>query len=353
MVLKEEVQHGAEGGKEGYYLRLSDTKDRMLRVLFFRINDPVIHCRIEHRLRPGAVAEITQALKEKGFSILTAYLAPSDGLGRSRLEVVVKCDALTGSPTSEIKSRLEGALRESEASRDLSMTVGYPRNYGRKWESLPLEPAASVANPSEGNNPRWDEQMVADLKTRHSILYGKVRGGRDVLDERHRQQLIASLIEKANEFGLRDAHAKSLFVSCHYKGNQLDLIEKLATQRGFFVFTGKDLLQNDTIAQGLLDRINNCSHYLGVWSREGAHKLGSEYWPSAWLLWEFGAAEAFGLEWRLLISKGIADMAWQKIAAFRQHSTFDLDFETKVTEILDVLWKVPATRRNFTNLVRA
>ena len=39
---------------EGYYLRLSDSKDRFMRVLFFSATDPVIHARLEYRDRVGA-----------------------------------------------------------------------------------------------------------------------------------------------------------------------------------------------------------------------------------------------------------------------------------------------------------
>jgi len=138
---------------------------------------------------------------------------------------------------------------------------------------------------------------------------------------------------------------KLLFVSCHYRGKQLDVIERLAVAKGFRVLTGRDLLKDDTITLGLLRQINCCSHFLGVWSRDGAEQCRGEHWPSSWLLWEFGAAEAFGLEWRLLISRWIADSAWRRIAAHRQHAIFDdFDFETKVDEVLDALLFIPARR---------
>ncbi len=69
-VLKAQVTAEAGSGKEGYYLRLSDTKDRFLRVLFFESDDPVVHCRVEFNSAPAAVTEITGAIKKNGLNIL-------------------------------------------------------------------------------------------------------------------------------------------------------------------------------------------------------------------------------------------------------------------------------------------
>jgi len=108
------------------------------------------------------------------------------------------------------------------------------------------------------------------------------------------------------------------------------------------------LLKDPTITAGLLHRINCCSHFLGVWSRDGAEPCGEVYWPSPWLLWEFGVAEAFGLDWRLLISQDIVASAWQKVAAHRQHAFFsEFDFLTQAKAILDALWAAPTTRLPF------
>ena len=349
-VLKTKVRQEAEDGRDGYYLRLSDTKDRLLRVLFFRINDPVIHFRTEYRTKAGALTEITRALEDKGFSILTAYVAPSGEHGRSRLEVVARCFVLSAKPISEIKARLEATLRECSGPNDLQIAVGYPRNYSRTWEKRQLEPIETNRASSVRSRTSWAEELVAELTARHEILYSKIsHGANDFVEgEHHRWALVHRLIHDYEDLvGIPVGQAKSLFVSCHYQGNQLDLVERLATERGFRVFTGRDLLKEPTISAGLLNRLKCCSHFLGVWSREGSQQCGEEFWPSSWLLWEFGVAEAFGLEWQLLIAKGIADSAWRKIAAHRQHATFDFDFETKVKEVLDVLWSRPATRAAF------
>ncbi len=131
--------------------------------------------------------------------------------------------------------------------------------------------------------------------------------------------------------------SQTLFIPCQYEGNQLAIIRAKAEGMGFSVVTGEDLFREDTITVGLLKRIFACTHFLGVWSREGAEEVGPRPWPSPWLLWEFGVAEAFGLTWRLLISNQIDVAAWKRVAPHRQHAIFGLEFETKLEKILDVL----------------
>ncbi len=353
-LLKAKMTQSTDHGKEGYYLRLSDTKDRFLRVLFFKINDPVVHCRIEYSQNANAASGITQALKAKGFNILTAYLGPSEGQHRSRMEVVTRCQSLSGRSTSEIKTHLEEALRQSSCSKDLQMTIGYPRNYSREWKKRTLDPIATIRPPLESNDS-WVEQILLGLKAHQGTLCRSLLHSMDSSERSHRWVLVNRLIQQCERsFGVPIEQGKSLFISCHYKGRQLELMEKLAKDKGFRVFTGKDLLDDPTITAGLLTRMNCCSHFLGVWSSDGAHPCGPGYWPSPWLLWEFGVAEAFGLEWRLLISKNIIADAWQKIAAHRQHTFFDdFDFQTQARVVLSALAALPASRLPFLGIPRA
>jgi hypothetical protein len=347
-ILKVHVR-SAESGEDGYYLRQSDTKDRFLRILFFRNSDPVIHCRIEYAASSRAVADITGALKNHGFSIITSYMSPSDLMGRSRIEVVARCQAIDGSATADVKQHLESALSKLPEIADLGLVIGYPRTFGRKWENHPIK-SASNSTPSNISLPALTTQkLLDDLKTLYASLFAELTSGAEGTAEHSslRYALVCQLLQQYDQsVGTQAGYAKSLFVSCHFEGNQLNIIERKAREKGFNVVTGKDLLRASTITDGLLKRISCCTHFLGVWSRDGAQAIGNEFWPSPWILWEFGAAEAFQLEWRLLISKDIADMAW-RLASHRQHAVFDFDFETKVSEILDVLLSVPAKRLPF------
>jgi hypothetical protein len=122
----------------------------------------------------------------------------------------------------------------------------------------------------------------------------------------------------------------------------LEEVVKRATLKGFTVVTGKNLLEYNLFRRGLLEKMGSCTHFLGVWSDDGAQIVGDKHWPSPWLLWEFGVAEASGLAWRLLISEKIDEAAWKRLAPEKQHSIFgETDFQARLSEILEVLSKEP------------
>jgi predicted amino acid-binding ACT domain protein len=358
-ILRSEIsQHVGDRDDEGYYLRLSDTKDRFLRVLFFKATDPVIHARLEYDDRLGAAADVTEALSEKGFNILAAYLGPSEGSNRCRCEVVVRCERLSGRETNELKERFETALSTSPLVQDLQMAVGYPRNYANQWDRRNLTPTL-VAQP-EGKAEAVNEigTLKKKLDSHYEVLHSKLDTG--VIPEGievQRWWFVNKLRKQYRKLWPFEeiSSGKSLFVSCHYHGNQLEIIKRQAAKKGFLVLTGEDLLKDPNITIGLLARIKSCTHFLGVWSTEGAQLCGERYWPSSWLLWEFGVAEAFGLRWRLLIAKGISELAWRGIVPHVATPVFDHDFETKLENVLGVLSELEAERlpwQDFSDLQR-
>jgi hypothetical protein len=341
-ILKSTVRAALERRHDdGFYLRLSDTKNRFLRVLYFRSDEPVIHARIEYANLPGATTTITDALKENDFNILTAYYAPSGNNGeRSRLELVMRCNRSRCTSTVQRKAALEAALSHSTGAADLHIAIGYPRNYAKSWDrkGVKASPISRLGNqPVEAARL---EDLRQDLVT-HSMNLQSKADPSDV----PRKKLARWLIEKYDEIleAPKDQE-KVLFVSCHYAGDQMEMIKAKAESKGFLVVTGKDLLTFDNLRLGLLKTIQSCTHFLGVWSREGALEFEDRYWPSPWLLWEFGAADAFRLTWRLLISNEVEDAAWKRIAPERYHEFFGMDFERKLDKILDVLATLPAAR---------
>ena len=320
-----------------YYLRLSDTKDRFMRVLFFRVTDPVIHTRLEYKDRLGSAATVTRALKDNGFNILAAYLGPAEGERRSRCELIVSAPSIPCTFSSELKPLLEAALSRVPALHELEMVVGYPHDYGRKWDSHVLTCDASTSVPTDE-----PDISIASLKQQLDIqisdLHYRVTNGTNFggYEERDRLNFGQQLQKRGLQlWGLPGK--KSLFVSSHFHGSQLDVVKNHAALR-FDVATGKGLGSHQNITTGLLHRIRSCTHFLGVWSRDGAQKHGQKYFPSPWLLWEFGVAQAYGLTCRLLISNEISETVWHRVNPNVQNIMFDTaDFESKLEEALEIL----------------
>lgn len=327
----------------GYHLRVSDTKDRFLRVFFFRTSDAVIHARIEHTEQRGALATITGALRDHGFDILTSFSSLYEHKKRATFEVVVRAPALHGKSAEALKAYLESAL-QSPHCLDYELEVGYPRNYGPQWSKKRLEPRPPQLDfrerpdiEAENDTANSLANMYSGLQARFDEFVRRIQGGSLLGVDQAKWTLVNRLLTQFRRWS-SSAHSKALFVSCQFKNPNLFGAVRQAAECAdlkFTVVTGENLVGFPTKIEGLINRIGSCTHYLGVWSIEGAERLGEQYWPSPWLLWEWGVACALGLKWRLLISKAISTESWSKIRHDQQHEIFsEQDFETRLRSVL-------------------
>lgn len=322
----------------GFYLRVSDTKNRFLRVIFFKSNDPSLHCRIEYLDRLGALADLTQVLKAQDFNILSAYLGPGGEKNKSRLELVVRSSRMEGMRSAQRKEFLEQALSQPEFISDLQIVIGYPKNYAHEWLFHPIVPARSGETKIRDNYTTW----FSDLEKTSLKQRAHCEAQTDP-DLEPYWNLAKQLRDKYEEITKTKDKKKFLFVSCHYSINQLKTIEHHAKRYGFAVRTGENLVKDPSLTSGLIKKIKESTHFLGVWSSDGAQKLEESWWPSPWLLWEFGVAEAFGLTWRLLIQNDVDQSVWQKLAPHRQHPRFTtVNFVEKLKEVLKILSELPS-----------
>jgi hypothetical protein len=336
-------QRSGEHQDEGFYLRQSDTKNRFLRVLYFRSDDPVLYARVEYDYSPDATVKVTEALKSNTVNIITAYLGPSESRNRSRLELVMRCNNWWNLPVAEKKVALQRILGSALDAQKLNIVVGYPGSYATGWERRGVKPVTDDLLTGRAKEDRWFESLREALVMQEQKFNLKAHRGLDPADI-PRSKLLRRLSRKYHKLvGSHSTNGNVLFVSCHYERTQLEMIKTEARLHHFSVITGEDLVSYDGIRKGLLARVSACTHFLGVWTGDGAQQHGTQYWPSPWLLWEFGVADAFGLTWRLLISEQIDKSAWSKIASDRQHTFFGLDFERRLREVLAALSELPGS----------
>jgi predicted amino acid-binding ACT domain protein len=327
----------------GYHLRISDTKDRFLRVVYFSSVDPVLHARVEHDDQTGAYSLITRALRDANFTLLTALTTPSEASGRAISEFVIRAMDADGSDTAEVKRAFEEALASSPAAKDLACKVGYPTGYAAAWEKKPLKPLTrpSMAPTGEAADRAG---IVESLRLQQRDLGRILQQGSLSAVDAQRWVLVNQLLARYDEVTQQRAHA-ALFISCHYEGNQLAAAKKLATELGFVVITGEELERFPNMVAGLVEKIQSCSNFLGIWTDTGAKRSGAESLPSPWLLWELGVAAAFKINWRLLISKNISKDSWARLDASRQHIIYDeTNFESKLRSALLALSATPPDR---------
>jgi len=321
----------------GYHLRISDTKDRFLRVLYFSNTDPVLHARVEHDDQIGSFASITGALRDANLTLLTGLTTPSEVNDRAFSEFVVRAVDAENANAANIKAIFERALAASPSARDLAFKVGYPSGYAAAWEKKSLRPLAGSPPAAAVQAATTSSNAWEALRLHHQNLSRLVQDGSLSIEDKHRWLLSNRLLGQHARI-TRQREPGSLFISCHYVGNHLDVAKRTAQEVGFTVITGENLEHFPQVVGGLIEKIHSCSNFLGIWSEAGAQRLGDECSPSPWLLWELGVASAFKLNWRLLIAKAIRKDVWSRLDASRQHVLYDeSNFESRLRVALAAL----------------
>ena len=244
---------------------------------------------------------------------------------------------MEGLASEERKRFLEGDLSRGERLDHLKIAIGYPINYNPDWDSHSIDPATTTPVKDREDYSTWFSNIDKEFQRRKAEFQDRTDP-----DFRPYWDLADELVEKYKDLTKTKDKERTLFVSCHYEVSQVKAIAKYASRYGFTVVTGENLLKDPSLARGLIKKIRSSTHFLGVWSSDGAQRLQDSWWPSPWLLWEFGVAEACGLTWRLLIQNDIDSTVWQKVASHQQNQRFTtVDFVEKLKEILSVLAELP------------
>lgn len=336
----------SSGKASGRYLMVSNTTDRFLRIYFMKETETVIAPTIEHQDEIGALAAITETLHNADFNILTSLsrLYQWGSLARTEFVLQPPEDLRVSGNIAVIKQRLESSLRTPALVDDYSVRIGYPENYvtpvKTKKLSLPVTSRKRM-NPSADSNLNKDRSTESILSSRYRELNQRISQPNAVADDILKHQLVQSLIaeQKAISTAKQTGVRGTLFISYNFKeGDLFGVVLKQAKKSHFNIITGEDLVGAPNNRNGIIRLITRCTHFLGIWTHEGGHPFEDKFFPSPWLHWELGVADAFGKRWELLISDDVHPDAWRRIAAEKPHSIFKLsNLEQKIQSALRTL----------------
>ena len=337
----------------GFVLPISDTKDRTFRAAFFREDAPVLHIRVRF---PGTSERICQILGDvqgAGFDIITSQFDVSRDM--ASLEAVVSSKRPGRVSSVVLKKTLEDQLKASSAmafgvqisygrprprnEKDLGQARSRRKRADRKWGSA----VVSIPNPENEM-----EQLYRQLLNQHTAFSQRIQFCTRLGDKDHEYQLLGELLQQYEGWTGSDPR-HSLFVSCHFRTP-----DELATIKGvtsfepfnFQTFSGEHLAAFPTLTDGLVEVMNACTHFLGVWSLHGSIENRAVSLPSPMLLLELGVAAANNLNIRLMVHKDVASEAFTRLRRPEQITIFsDFDFEDKLREALSALKSLPSKRR--------
>jgi hypothetical protein len=267
----------------------------------------------------GAIASITAALRKAGFNILTSLSRLHDHGGRAQFELVLQHSH--SHSAAEFRENFEQALADHPVVQELGITVSYDQHY--RSAARQMTPLVS------GRNNNGPEQVQSNPTARRLTDLCKVFEHRLSLpqplpDDAIRYDIARRLLKEEIEVRRLGRLPITLFVSYAFKDKKrFARIVREAGERRIEIVTGKKLGQQRVHRDGIIALIRRSTHFVGIWTEEGALPFGDEYLPSPWLTWELGVAEACGIPMRLLISRQIHDESWKRIYPEVPHIVFD------------------------------
>jgi predicted amino acid-binding ACT domain protein len=337
-------------GTQNSYLTISNTSERFIHVYFIKESDAIISPTIEHLDEIGALAKITATIQTAGFNILTTLSRLYEWETKARTEFVLQPpERFSGSADQKKISRhLEQALSSPELVLTYGLRVGYPTNYVTPFKTKKLRVAGKVGHLGRqlaGRAPDFNKEQpplskIIGSKKRELNRRRDRRGASvDDLMRYHLLEQIEAEFQALADIQQEQRNRGTLFISYSFKEAELiNHVIKVAKRLRFDVKVAKKLGKADTTREGILDIMEDCTHFLGIWTEEGGTKVENGYYPSPWLHWEWGVADALGLTWRLLISSKINEQAWSRIAGSTPHNIFTTaTFEQELKDALRLL----------------
>jgi acetolactate synthase small subunit len=318
------------------HLLISDTKDRYLRVQFVLPETSILSVTIEHKEKRGALTKITHVLGKAGFNILTSLSRLFSHNGISHYELVLQPPSGLGTDRNRFRKVLEEALGTEWLLDDFDIKINYKKSY---------KPLTGFNSVKKCINSQFSMPEINGLDVGKSLL-GHYRFLTEKLgppgatkDTKKRWELSISLLEEERRVRFDLEPVRILFISYAFDDQgRLEKVKEEAKKMNFEVLTGKNENLSRNVRDGVINTIKKCTHFMGIWTDEGALRVNEQFWPSPWLHWEIGVAESNGLKPRILISKKIHKDAWIKVYPELPHEIFQPgEFEDNLRLILDKL----------------
>ena len=282
-----------------------------------------------------------QPATQKGNQTLRGANGALNESNCSVLELILRYTDL-GRPSTAVEyPGLKELIREALASRQcegLNIHLAFPKNYLKQWKAELVKPLRMDGSfqpngdgrtlhhpePDSHSVPIYDRYMESVWKWRDAFHSQPP----DPQSETQRMKTtLANLLNdtyRRHSLGESSKSRHIVFLSSHFRDQaMIEFVEKEARHRLLLPVVARDLEKYDSKRKGIVDLIRGSTFFLGIWDEEGAQQFGDRWWPSPWLLWEFGVAEASGLPWRLLISSKIDPQAYARIAMDRQHYVYE------------------------------
>jgi len=319
------------------YLLVSDTKERILRVFLPNTDAGFTLIRIIHKDTVGVLAAITQSLSAK-FDIITSLTKIKQQDGKNHIELILSSTEYPGrDKENERRAIINDCLKQRHLS-EYALEIGYPEKIGKSCNLSKV-----VANKEESSyeeSELLDEETSEIIKKRFSELNEtQSHNTKNKITNKRKMDWLRKLnsLEQSPQLNTR------IFVSFDFNDDAyFNKFSQVACQNELDITTGKSPGEKPTMREAIIDRINQCDCFMGIWTK----RTNGEFSP--WLLWELGVAQALHKPFKLLMAPDIDPDTWQRINPEANQYTFHpLDFEQIANDAIASLLENMARHKKF------
>ncbi len=329
--LKDLLEQGTEEGDIGVrlpfrYLVTSDTKERIFRVVFIPGDNFVVWCSIRHDDRPGAVAAITDSIKQEGITILCALNRVQIHQGVNWFEMILS-KAEWGSQNGALSLPPSGQVSEILDSSELSeynLEIFFERS------------KADRAMRSQQTTPIRRHLRVLRRKTEvGDWLESSERRLRGATGKRERRAIQIGL-EKVRKATGRVIPV--VFLSLEFSQvnrSRIQIVRDCGEKLGVRIDVVESARREHVVWHELVDRVSRATHFVSVWTPTEKGQ-GTDDRPSPWCLWELGVANALHKPFAVVIQEGTSMLDYGEIHGGRVYSPFrdEAEFKRMINELL-------------------
>jgi len=301
---------------------VSDTRDRILRALVPSRDVGFTYVKVEHLDQIGSLFKIADALSRGFTAVLTLTRLKRQGTRNDVEFLLHSADYPTPSGDDEDQRRkLVSTLLADQRLGDLSPSVSYPRRAG--------EPEHASNPPIAFEIPLPQERGIArlGLQTLHSSTQEILQKKLDrYVDPNFRsslpwhRQLKTVARRLLNAEGAYPLPYPQVFISYNFEREDLfATVAKVLSEEPYVrIATGRDPDgKGSPFRMEILKRIKASQGIIAIWGADA---------DLPWLLWELGAAQAFGLPVMILPHVNLKDSPHLKILPEVHHQSFkDMD----------------------------
>lgn len=320
-------------------LMSSDTKERILRVLFPPPDVQFTFVRISHHDSKGALAQITGELAQV-FDIVTSLTRIQRQGNQNDFELMLYSKQYAQPDQEETRRQIIDNILSDAKFEKLGLEIAYPE---KVWQR-----SGSGRAPRGGNQVAFEKNVITPKVSPETLQKSTAVIIREKIDEYVRLKESHHPFSRRRELDVRHAFlhrllleedieassTREIFIS--YQFSREDLFTQVRARMdhaGCKPITGRDPDEESVFRTVIVKRIKLSQGFIGVWTGENSL-------ISPWLVWELGVAQALNKPYRLLIHRSVDPKVWQPINPEKNHTLFTetefaASFDKAVLHLLD------------------